>query len=45
MLPSTAIPLNSLDVAIPDNPPDGADDIATRGANVNPLPLLDRLMN
>ena len=42
MLPSTAIPLNSLDVAIPDNPPAGAEDIATLGANVNPLPLFVR---
>ena len=34
-----ATPANNLDVAIPDNPPAGADDIATLGANVNPLPL------
>ena len=37
-----AIPLNNLDVAIPVNPPDGADDIATLGAKVNPLPLFVR---
>ena len=37
-----ATPLSNLDVAIPVNPPEGADDIATLGANVNPLPLFVR---
>ena len=34
--------IDNFDVAIHVNPPAGADDIATLGANVNPLPLFVR---